>query len=99
MKVVRKWWESKNLNSVLNAFTMMKDQTVVVDVLKYTFAEGYALEELSLDNFIVLLSHSRSLLELSLQDHVMIGLKTVQNIAVIYKKKMMEADFEREKQD
>lgn len=97
MKVVRKWWETKNLNSVLNALTMMKDQAVVVDVLKYTFAEGFALEELSLDNFYVLLSHARCLLELSLQDHVMVGLKTVQNSAIFYKRRLADSD-DKEKQ-
>lgn len=85
VKVVKKWWETKNLTSVLNALTMMKDQTVTVDVLKYTFTQGIALEELTFDNVMTLLTHARSLIEMSLQDHVIVGLKAVQNVCVIYK--------------
>jgi len=39
----------KDLNAVFNAFTMMKDLNLIVDFVKYLFAERLLIERLSID--------------------------------------------------
>jgi len=46
---VGKYWAKKDMNSAVNAISMAKDQSVVIDILGATFAENVKVETLSLD--------------------------------------------------
>ena len=52
-KVILNWWKSGQLTTVINAFEMMKDLSLVVDVLGAllpAFADGQGVESLTSEN-------------------------------------------------
>ena len=83
LKVINKYWQSKNMNAVINSLQRMNDHSLVVDVLRETFAEGYGINELDPnknENLNFLLGSARKLIESKYEQHAIIGLKTTTNI-------------------
>ena len=59
---------------------MIKDSSVVMDLLNYTFAENLKIESLNYDNIAQILPHATSLVNSKYEPHILAGLKTSYNI-------------------
>ena len=68
------------MTTVINAFEMMKDMSLVVDVIGTSFAQGYGIDVLSAENMNAVLYQCRKLLESKVSEHKSVGLQTVNHI-------------------
>lgn len=86
IKVILKWWSSGNINSAINALSMMGDTSVVMDVLNYTFADNQRVGMLNYENVTQVLSHASALCGSKYETHVLCGMKTVAHLLSYFSK-------------
>jgi len=89
IKVILNWWNKGNITSAINALNMMNDQSVVMDVLNNTFAEGQKIDMLNFGDVANILHHANSLINSKYESHIMAGLKTTINIMKSFGQQMI----------
>lgn len=90
IKVILNWWNKGNITSAINALNMMNDQSVVMDVLNNTFAEGQKIDMLNFGDVANILHHANSLINSKYESHIMAGLKTTINIMKSFGQQMIQ---------
>ena len=69
---------------------MIKDPSVVMDLLNYTFAENQKIESLNYDNILQILPHASNLINGKYETHILAGLKTSYNIIKFWGQEMIK---------
>ena len=80
IKVIQNYINKGSISSALNTISMIKEPSVVMDFLNYTFAENEKIESLNYDNIAQILPHATNLVNSKYETHILAGLKTSYNI-------------------
>lgn len=84
INVILNWWNKGNFTSAINAFNMINDVSVVMDVINHTFAENQKIDMLNYENIAQVLPHTTQLVNSKYETHILAGLKATQNILKIW---------------
>jgi len=79
------YWKSGNVASAINALNMMNDLSVTMDVINSTFAKGFKVQMLNMENVAQLIPHCMKLTNSKYETHILAGLKATLNILNFHK--------------
>ena len=80
IKVILNYWKKGDFNSVINSLGMIKDNSVVMDVLNHTIASDSRVDMLNYENVGNLLQHCTMLVNNKYETYILTGLRTTKNL-------------------
>ena len=72
--------ENNDMSAALNALQMIKDQSVTMDILNYTFARGKRMDMLNFQRIAQLMPFVQDMLDSKYETYNLAGIKTALNV-------------------
>ena len=89
LKGVERWWQQGNMDAAVNSLSMLKDVSVVMDLMNHTFAENEMVDMLTFENAAATLAHAGKLIESRYEPHLICGLRSLRNIFNLFSDRIM----------